>query len=190
MVSMAVAVARATRSSVNGTFQRHTSPRVTTLAGSPAGGRWGPPGTFPVLYLGRPTASVIVEAYRHLVDGTEGMSGANVGPRTLWTCHVAATELLDLRDPQSQAAVSLTLEDLTSPVDHYERCQQVAAAAYQLQLHGVIAPSGGGNGETLALFPHHLPAQELPVVVSRETWARLPADPRRLRVLRGGTAEH
>ena len=131
--------------------------------------------------LGRPTSSVVIEAYRHLVDDVEGMSGDQVSSRTLWTCHVAVTQVLDLRDAASRNAVSLTLEDLRSTIDDYAACQRVAQAAYQLQLHGIIAPAAEGTGETLALFDHHLPADELPTVIKRETWTRLPADPRRLR---------
>jgi hypothetical protein len=183
MPGLAVAVSRATRSDVTGTFQRHSSPRVSTLSGSAAGGRWGYPGAYAVLYLGRPTSSVTIEAYRHLVDDTEGMTGDKVGPRTLWTVHVAVTNLLDLRDPGSRQQVSLTLSDLQSATDQYEPCQRVAQAAYQLQMHGVIAPAAEGTGETLALFEEHLPAEELPVVAARETWEHLPADPRRLRAV-------
>lgn len=188
MSSLAVAVSRATLSIVEGTFQRHSSPRVTTLTGSPAGGRWGPPGAFPVLYLGRPTTSVTVEAYRHLVDDIEGMTGDKVGPRTLWTVRISVTNVLDLRDPASRTAVGLTMDDLTSSVEDYLPCQRVAQAAYQLQLHGVITPAAGSEGETLALFEYHLPPAELPTVIRRETWERLPADPRRLRGLLGGAA--
>ncbi len=188
MVNLAVAVSRATISAVDGLFQRHSSPRVVALLGSPAGGRWGPAGAFPVLYLGRPTTSVTIEAYRHLVDDVEGMTGDKVGPRTLWTCQVAVTNVLDLREASSREAVALTLDDLSGPIDDYDKCQRVAQAAYQLQLHGIIAPAAGGNGETLALFEHHLPANELPVVVRRETWTQLPADPRRLRGIAKGAA--
>ena len=51
------------------------------LRASSAGGRWGPPRAYAVLYLGRPEASVIAEAYRSLVDGVEGMRPELVGPR-------------------------------------------------------------------------------------------------------------
>ncbi len=188
MINLAVAVSRARLSSIKGVFQRHSSPRVIHLTGSPAGGRWGPPGAFPVLYLGRPTSSVTVEAYRHLVDDVEGMTGDKVGPRTLWTVQITVTNVLDLREPASRDAVGLTMDDLTSPVDQYAGCQRVAQAAYQLQLHGTIAPAAGALGETLALFEHHLPPTELPTVIRRETWEHLPADPRRLRSLPGGAA--
>lgn len=186
--NLAVAVSRAIITAVDGLFQRHSSPRVTTLSGSPAGGRWGPAGAFPVLYVGRPTTSVTIEAYRHLVDDVEGMTGDKVGPRTLWTCQVTVTNVLDLRQASSRHAVHLTLDDLSSSIADYGKCQRVAQAAYQLQLHGIIAPAAGGNGETLALFEHHLPANELPVVVRQEIWATLPADPRTLRSITGGAA--
>lgn len=185
MTNLVVAVSRASMVEVKGTFQRHTSRRVTTLSGSPAGGRWGPPGGFPVLYVGRPVSSVVVEAYRHLVDEIEGMTPDRVAPRTLWTCDVSVSNVLDLRETESRKVVGLSLEDVTSPVGQYEPCQRVAQAAYQLQLHGVIAPAAGAAGETLALFEHHLPADELPVVVRQEVWEQLPADPRRLRVVPG-----
>lgn len=185
MSNLVVAVSRASVVEVEGVFQRHTSRRVTTLTGSPSGGRWGAPGAFPVLYVGRPTSSVVVEAYRHLIDDVEGMTGDKVGPRTLWTCQVAVTNVLDLRDPASRRAVGLNLEDLTGAVDDYDRCQRVAQTAYQLQLHGIIAPAAGGSGETFAMFEHHLPAGELPVVLRQEVWVQLPADPRRLRAVPG-----
>lgn len=188
MSNLPLAVSKATVTAVEGVFQRHTSPRVASLAGSPTGGRWGPSGAFPVLYLGRPIRSVTIEAYRHLVDDVEGMTGDKVGPRALWTCRVNLTAVLDLRDPSSRACVGLSMDELTSAVDAYDACQQVARAAYQLGLHGIIAPAAGGNGETLALYEHHLPSEELPVVVARETWQTLPADPRRLRSLPGGAA--
>lgn len=47
----------------------------------------------------------------------------------------------DLRQASSRDAVSVTLDDLSSPIDQYEKCQRVAQAAYQLQLHGIIAPA-------------------------------------------------
>lgn len=184
MANLAVAVSRTKITEVRGTFQRHTGPHVTSVVGSPAGGRWGRPGALPVLYLGRPTDAVVGEAYRHLVDDIEGMTGDTVGPRTLWTLQVAVTGVVDLRDPASLAAVGLTAGDLHGDIDKYDRCQAVAQAAHQLQLHGIIAPSATGIGETVALFDHWLPVAEVPTVVHRETWEQLPADPRRLRVVR------
>lgn len=136
-----------------------------------------------MLYLGRPPDSVVVEAYRHLVDDVEGMRGDLVGPRRFLTCHVTVTKVLDLRDPASVLTVGLTMPDL---IGDHDPCQRVGQAAHQLGLHGVIAPAATGLGETLALFELHLPGEELPLLVADEVWEHLPADPRQYRVIHGG----
>jgi RES domain-containing protein len=163
---------------VAGTFMRHTSVKVRELVGSRAGGRWGPPQLFPVLYLGRPTDSVTAEAYRHLVDATEGLRGSDVGPRRLWTCHVNISDVLDLRLPGNLTRLGLTDGDLLTEPWNYLKCHQVAVAAHQLELHGIIAPSASGLGETLALFDQHLGPELYPRVVAQDIWQTLPADPR------------
>jgi hypothetical protein len=178
--NLAVAVAGCGFVDVDGTFERHTSPNVRSLSGNAFGGRWGEPGAYSVLYLGRPRDSVVVEAYRHLVDefADQGMTGAMVGPRRLLTVQVALTSVLDLREPESQEAVGLSMADLMSPVGEYARCQRVGRVAHQLGLHGILASAATGLGETLAVFELHLPAAEQPILVADEEWTRLPADPR------------
>jgi len=183
--NLANAIAGCQTAAIAGMFERHVSPQVRELTGSLGGGRWGPRGVYPVLYLGRPRDSVVVEAYRHLVDDVEGMTGDRVGPRRVLTCQVEVRNILDLRDPMVLVAVGLTLEDLNGP---HEPCQEVGLAAHQLGLHGVIAPAATGLGETLALFEHHLPAAELPILISETVWQTLPADPRRLRLIQGSGA--
>jgi RES domain-containing protein len=184
--SLALAVARVGATTIEGHFQRHASLRYRILTGSAAGGRWGPEGAYPVFYLARPTESVIVEAYRHLVEPIEGMQPKMVGPRRLLTCEVKATTILDLRSQGNQDAVGLSLDDLRSNVGDYDACHRVGQAAHQLGLHGIIAPAATGIGETLALFERHLPASEQPILVSEELWEEgLPVDPRRLRIVEG-----
>jgi len=182
---LALAVAAAPRTAIEGRFERHASLNRRDLTGSNSGGRWGPPGGYSVLYLGRPRASVTVEAYRHLVDPfiDEGMTGDMVAPRRLLVCEVAITNVLDLRSLEAQIAVGLTEEDLISPVGEYEPCRTVGRVAHQLGLHGVLAPAATSLGETLAVLEQHLPASELPRLVGEESWEGLPADPRRLRLV-------
>jgi hypothetical protein len=182
---LALAVAAAPRVAVDGRFERHVSYGRRELTGSNSGGRWGPPGGYSVLYLGRPVASVTVEAYRRLVDpfADQGMTGEMVAPRRLLICEVAVTNVLDLRSRTAQVAVGLTDTDLTSPVGEYEPCQEVGRVAHQLGLHGVLAPAATGIGDTLALFEQHLPAGELPTLIDDEVWDGLPDDPRRLRLV-------
>jgi RES domain-containing protein len=176
--SIAVAVSSATTTTVAGIFQRHASPKQRPLSGSASGGRWGAENTYPVLYLARPTDSVTVEAYRHLVEPTDGMRPELVEPRRLVTCEVKVTNVLDLRDASNREKVGLSILDMTSDVGDYAPCHRVAQAAHQLELHGILAPAATGVGETLALFERRLPAEEQPELIEVTTWDGLPADPR------------
>lgn len=175
---IAAAVSRASTATVTGRFQRHISPRQEPLRGSRAGGRWSQEGAYPVLYVGRPTDSVIVEAYRHLVETVEGMQPQMVGPRRLVTCEVEITSVLDLRESASRDAIGLTLADLCSEVGDYGGCHRIGEAAHGLGLHGVIAPAAGGLGETFAVLEDRLPEGEQPSLVEELAWESLPADPR------------
>lgn len=177
--SLAVAVSKATTTTLSGVFQRHASPRQRPLSGSASGGRWGAEGAFPVIYLARPTASVVIEAHRHLVEPVEGMRPELVGPRHLISCEVQVSNVLDLRAAENRDTVGLSIPDMTSDVGDYEVCHRVAQAAHQLELHGIIAPAATGIGETLALFERRLPASEQPVLLDTLTWEGLPPDPRR-----------
>jgi len=180
-------VAAAPRTAIAGLFERHVSQGWRELTGSNSGGRWGPPGTYSVLYLGRPRLSVTVEAYRHLVDpfADSGMTGDMVAPRRLLRCQVSVTEILDLRSEAAQRRVGLSRDDLMSGIGTYTACQNVGRVAHQLGLHGIVAPAASDYGETLALFEQHLPATEMPELVESEIWDVLPADPRTLRLIRG-----
>lgn len=185
---LAELVAAAPRSMVQGQFERHVSLPVRDLMGTNSGGRWGPPGGYYVLYLGRPRSSVVIEAYRLLVDrySTDGMTGEMVAPRRLLVCDVNVSEILDLRSPEAQTMVGLSEVDLMSPPGMHDPCVNVARVAHQLGMHGVIAPAATGLGETLALFQLHVPPEQWPVIVAEERWETLPPDPRRLHVVRGG----
>lgn len=138
-------------------------------------GRWGK--TFPVIYLGRPAGSVTVEAYRHLVEPF-GIPRSAVQPRVLYTVSVQVQTVLDLTERARQESVDLTDPDLMSEVDDYEACQQVARAAHQLEIHGILAPAATGLGQTLALFAQRISASERPVVLEETWWSQLPDDPR------------
>lgn len=174
--SLAVAMAAAPQVDVRGTFQRHTSPHYRTLAGSRSGGRWGRPGAYPVIYVGRPMESIVAEAYRHLVDPTEGMTGEHVGPRVLITCEVSIAAVLDLREPFTAVKLGVTSEDLQGY--DYTKCQRLGAAAHQLGLGGIIAPAATRLGETLAIFERNLRESDSVTLLTEDVWAKLPVDPR------------
>jgi hypothetical protein len=126
----------------------------------------------------------VAEAYRHLVDDeldSPRELAATVLERRILTCNVAVKSILDLRSTATRSALALTSTQLFSEVGDYDQCQAIGAAAHQLGLFGVIAPSASRLGETLALFTTNLPVEQWPIVKSRDIWRGLPADPRRLR---------
>ena len=196
MDSLANAVAGQDPVNVTGSWQRHLPARYRDRAmeGRSSPSRWGRNPGFPLLYLGRPTNSVTVEAYRHLVDPVDDPNIlANLVPRVLVTADVNVTEILDLRVSRTRVELGLSLSQIQSTTDDraaYSACHQVAAAAHQHGFHGLIAPAATALGETLALFSNLLVAAEQPVVTDVTYWDQLPADPRvkqsgaRLRVVR------
>jgi RES domain-containing protein len=174
---------------IAGQWQRHVSARYadTALSGRKGYGRWGTRDGCPVLYLGRPTDSVTVEAYRHLVEPSLDLEDAvalaqQLAPRLLVTTGVAVTNILDLCKAGNQAHHGLTIEILTSDTADraaYAACQRVAQNAYRAGCHGIIAPAASGLGETLALFTDILPPNEVPVRSAPDKlWQGLPPDPR------------
>lgn len=178
-----------------GVWQRHAPARFASraLAGRRALSRWGTPDGFPLLHLGRPRSSVVVEAYRHLVDPVDDLTIVDaLPPRVLVTCQVRVTDVLDLRTATARMQTGLSMDILRSDTrdrDAYRRCQQVAAVAHQLGLHGLLAPAATTLGETLAIFTDRIPPEERPTLLSEEMWLRLPIDPRgtrsaQLRVIR------
>lgn len=177
-------VAGAPTTGVEGAWQRHLPARYAAeaLTGRRGDGRWGTRTGYPVLYLGRPRDSVIIEAYRRLRDPVEDDMPASVFvPRVLVTARVNVTDILDLRQPKGRAAAGIVLSDLrsaTTDVESYGRCRTVSEVAHQLGLHGVIAPAATGRGQTLAPFTDRLPLVDWPVWVTEEQWTELPPDPR------------
>ena len=198
MDSLAVLIAACPRADVDGVWQRHVTARhaAQALDGRHGSGRWSTKNGFPVLYLGRPPNSVIVEAYRHLVDPVEDERMlAQLEPRTLVTCTVGFANLLDLREAASRMQLDLpfsVLRSATSDSAAYARCQAVAQVAHQIGLHGIIAPAATDMGDTLAVFTD-LPGFQRPPRSAPDTaWDQLPADPRHAppRHLRAVDSEH
>ncbi len=180
-----VAVADLAPIEVRGSFERHCSLRWDPLQGSSSGGRWGARAAYEVLYFGRPRDSVVVEAYRHLVEDdldSPAELAAAVLERRIVTCDIAVPDVLDLRPAEARKTLRLRDDTLRSDVGQYQACQAIGAAAHQLDLNGVLAPAATGLGDTLALFALNLPAEHWPTVTTTDIWHGLPADPRHLRL--------
>jgi len=166
---------------VEGRFERHTSLRWDELKGSAAGGRWGARRAFEVLYLGRPRDSVVIEAYRHLVedelDDPQTLA-ATVLERRLLTIEVKIPNILDLREEANRTALGLSDMQLFSDVGDHRACQAVGAAAHAAGLAGLIAPAATRIGETPGLFPANMTSTDSLRVTKSEIWRGLPPDPR------------
>jgi hypothetical protein len=153
-----------------------------------------------VLYLGRPVASVVIEAYRHLIDPVEVDDGAareslidNLVPRVLITCEVSVTQLLDLR---TRGGASAGQPHNPGSALAYERPGRVRALpASSSHRSPTRAPRhhhsrGDQAGRDASLFTDLLPQEERARrIAADEAWDRLPLDPRlpgtpRLRVVR------
>lgn len=179
-------LAHAPIANIDGIWQRHVSAAHvdTALSGRAAPGRWGTSNGYPVLYLGKPVESVIIEAYRHLIDPVSvepGTPPPPLKPRVLLTCEVSVTDILDLRQGAGRSLAGLTLQELTSDTSDrsaYRVCQEVAATAHQLGFHGLIAPAATQRGETLAVFTDQLTTDERVDLRDQEAWFELPPDPR------------
>ncbi|SCX60571.1 RES domain-containing protein [Klenkia marina] len=184
MTTTAAQLSSAPTAQVTGIWQRHVPARFshTGLQGRRSAGRWGTRNGFPVLYLGKPEQSVVIEAYRHLVDPVEDpMPPGSFVPRMLITASVEVDNVLDLRTAGGRAAAGLTMAELqsaTSDREAYRQCQLVAQLAHQLRYHGIVAPAATKVGETLALFTDVVPANQQPVHLADEHWDTLPQDPR------------
>lgn len=195
------AIAAAPVTEVRGTWYRQVGAQWarSALDGRERAGRWCS-GRYPTLYLASTVDSAVIEFYRHsidvFIDPADRAAAINTAfePRLLVTAEVAVTSLLDLRSARARLELDLPLEVLRCDTDDkrgYARCQEVASAAHQLQMHGLIAPAATQAGDTLALFTDLLPAAERPTRdLDRDVlWSTVPADPReepvrRLRVVR------
>jgi RES domain len=179
-------LAKASLCTVDGIWQRHVlAVHVgTALNGRAAMGRWGTAGGYLVLYLGRPEDSVVVEAYRHLIDPVVDDEGRvpPIEPRALLTCEVSVSRILDLRVASNRKLAGLSMAQMQSETFDtaaYAACQKVSAVAHKLGYHGLIAPAATKLGEALTLFMDVLPKSEQPARISQKTWTVLPADPRK-----------
>jgi hypothetical protein len=157
MDSLPARLAQATPISVEGTWQRHIPAKylANALAGRSATGRWGTEGGFPLLYLGRPTDSVVVEAYRHLIDPIADDPVPPISPRALIACDVSVSTILDLRSAANRVSANLTMEQLQSDTRDraaYSACQNAAAAA-QLWTELPPDPRKPGTGRHLRVVP-------------------------------------
>ncbi|MGH9109003.1 MAG: RES family NAD+ phosphorylase [Acidimicrobiales bacterium] len=130
---------------------RHLGPRYDPLSGEGArihGGRFNPPGSFPVLYLCQSRPCAVAELRRlgeRQAIGVEGLL-----PRMLYRYEINLDRVLDLTDDAVRAQVGLGLQALTGP--DWSTCQELGSTLHALGTQGVSSPSATGVGDVLAVF--------------------------------------
>jgi RES domain-containing protein len=134
-----------------GEAYRHVSAGREPLSGEGArlvGGRWNPPGSFAVLYLGLDERTVIGE-FERLVR-KQGRSVDDFLPRDFYTYELRLQHVLDLRAASNARALGLTPADFVD--DDLTRCQLVGESVHAAGFEALVAPSAAGSGEILAVF--------------------------------------
>jgi RES domain-containing protein len=151
----------------SGDAWRHFDPSRDPLSGAGArllGGRWNPPESFAVLYLGLELETVQAEFIR--MARRQGRASGDFLPRKLCRYTIELDQLLDLRGKEAQQAVRLTTAELQS--DDLSRCQAVGEATHYLGRSGILAPSAASAGSVLAVFLERvIPPSRINVVESR-----------------------
>lgn len=110
---LARAVAQVKTVTVQGRFYRFIARQrlARALHGSPNGGRWGPRGGFPVLYLTDTYDGCVIEAYRHIVEPSEQDATAPPVGLALVTCDVEVSNIVDLTTATGRFTVGITARD-------------------------------------------------------------------------------
>lgn len=130
---------------------RHLAPRYDPLSGEGAriaGGRFNPPGSFPVLYLCQSRPCVVAELRRFGERQSIGVEG--LLPRMLYRYEVSLGRVLDLTNDDVRAEIGLGFDLLTGP--DWTACQELGSVLHALGAQGVNSPSATGVGEVLAVF--------------------------------------
>jgi RES domain-containing protein len=152
---------------------RHVAAARAPMSGEGAriaGGRWNPPASFAVLYLGLDQRTVIAEFHR--LASRQGLSPVSFLPRKLYRYEGRFHSLLDLRPASVRESLGLTTGDVSS--HDPTACRAVGEAAYAAGREGILAPSATGSGDVLAVFLERLSPLSAIRDVGSELWEQVP----------------
>lgn len=139
---------------------RHVAPRYDPRSGEGArlhGGRFNPPGSFPVLYLCTTRPCVVAELYRF--GRAQAIGVQALLPRALYRYTVRLTRVLDLTDHAVLASLDVSREVVVG--EGWAATQELGAAAHRLGWQAILAPSATRTDEVLAIFPELIGSGEL-----------------------------
>jgi RES domain-containing protein len=124
-----------------------------------SGGRFNPPGSFPVAYLAKITDGGRETLCRYIVDET------NVDSKfVILILEVNLAKVLDLTEASVRKSVGISLADLTK-TENYTLSQSIGKAAHDAGFGGIVYPRAQGKGaRNLAVFCDRTGTQEISIV--------------------------
>lgn len=136
---------------------RNQAPKYDSLSGEGArihGGRFNPPGSFPVLYLCETRPCVVAEFERQAAKNVVGVDG--LLPRVLYRYELQLDRVLDLTDVAVREHIGVSIDDLMK--EDWTTCQAIGTDAHDLGDQAVRSFSATGVDVVLAVFPESLGA--------------------------------
>jgi RES domain-containing protein len=130
---------------------RHHAGAYPPLSGDGAkrfGGRWNPPGSFPVIYTALDEPTALAELAKSA--SRSAIPVEKLRDRRIAVIQVVLAKILDLTDPVVRATLGVELGDILA--EDPTTAQRLGAAAHALGYEGVLAPSAASQGVTLAIF--------------------------------------
>lgn len=143
-----------------GLAYRQQSPGYDPRSGAgarQAGGRFNPPQSFPVLYLGTSMRTLAAELTR--AAERIGLTVEDVLPREVFRYEVELERVLDLRDPDVLVQLDVTLDEVLAE----DRTTSIAVGEEALAAgwQAIWCSSAAGDGDVLAILLPNLGAGQV-----------------------------
>lgn len=137
------------------------------------GGRWNPPASFAVIYLGLSLEVVIAEFHR--LAARQRLAPDHFLPRALYRYDLDLHNVLDLRKTAARGTLALSDADLGA--EHPNASQAVGEAAFACGREAILAPSATGAGQVLAVYLERLGPNSTIREDQVEVWEEVPPGP-------------
>jgi RES domain-containing protein len=144
-------VARARRTTFHGVAYRQQAVRYDPRSGEGArqrGGRYNPPGSFPVLYLCTTRDCAVAEFRREGERQVVGVAG--LLPRLLFRYEIVLDDVIDLTDSAVLVDLGVTTDELVQR--DWKSTQDLGTLAHHLGCQALVAPSATGIDTVLVVF--------------------------------------